>query len=251
MVGAAVSEVMKSRNEDFPEGTIVWGMVPFEEYTAVPADKIRAMGIRELPDARAKMDTIPLSYYLGVLIFFFCSVAGTAACSNVPAWRLTKELETPRQGMPGATAYVGLLKFGKPKEGDVLFVSAAAGAVGQVVGQMGKILGLRVVGIAGSDDKVEYLKKIGFDVARKLNPGKMNVILARALYTSAAVSFRGTVAINFLRSGFFFVTCGIPRKVNYKTVNLDEALGEHCPKGIDINFENVGGKIFDTVLAHM
>lgn len=60
---------------------------------------------------------------------------------------------------------ISLMKFGKPKKGETLYVSAASGAVGQLVGQLGKALGLYVVGSAGSDDKVEYLKEIGFDAA--------------------------------------------------------------------------------------
>lgn len=97
----------------------------------------------------------------------------------------------------------GLLKYGKPKEGETLYVSAASGAVGQLVGQIGKVIGLRVVGSAGSDEKVEYLKEIGFDAA-----------------------------------------------FNYKTSDINEKLGELCPNGIDIYFENVGGKMLEAVINH-
>jgi NADPH-dependent curcumin reductase CurA len=69
-------------------------------------------------------------------------------------------------GMPGLTAYLGLMEIGQPKAGETLVVSGAAGAVGSVVGQIGKILGSRVVGIAGSDEKTEMLKiEFGFDAA--------------------------------------------------------------------------------------
>ena len=103
------------------------------------------------------------------------------------------------------TAYVGLLKYGKPKKGETLYISAASGAVGQLVGQIGKILGLYVVGSAGSDDKVEFLKEIGFDEA-----------------------------------------------FNYKTAgDLNKKLSEVCPKGIDVYFENVGGKMLEAVLNNM
>ncbi|TPX34285.1 hypothetical protein SeMB42_g05155 [Synchytrium endobioticum] len=77
-------------------------------------------------------DGIPLSYYVGVL------------------------------GMPGLTAYVGL-RIGKPKEGETIYISAASGAVGQIVGQLAKMKGLRVVGSAGSDAKVAYLRDLGFE----------------------------------------------------------------------------------------
>jgi len=108
-------------------------------------------------------------------------------------------------GMPGWTAYFGLLEVGQPKAGETLVVSAASGAVGSVVGQIGKIKGLRVVGIAGGAEKCRYLtEELGFDAA-----------------------------------------------VDYKAGNLTDDLKTSCPAGIDIDFENVGGAIFDTVLAQM
>jgi NADPH:quinone reductase len=73
-------------------------------------------------------------------------------------------------GMTGLTAYLGLTEIGKPKKGETLVVSGAAGAVGSTVGQIGKILGLRVVGIAGTDEKVEMLKsEFGYDEAINYN----------------------------------------------------------------------------------
>jgi NADPH-dependent curcumin reductase len=108
-------------------------------------------------------------------------------------------------GMPGWTAYFGLLDVGQPKAGETVVVSAAAGAVGSVVGQIARIKGCRAVGIAGGADKCRYVKdELGFDAC-----------------------------------------------VDYKAANLSRQLKEACPKGIDINFENVGGDIFDTVLTQM
>lgn len=108
-------------------------------------------------------------------------------------------------GMPGWTAYFGLLDVGQPKAGETLVVSAAAGAVGSVVGQIAKIKGCRAVGIAGGADKCRYVKdELGFDAC-----------------------------------------------VDYKAPNLAAQLKDACPKGIDIDFENVGGDIFDTVLTQM
>jgi NADPH-dependent curcumin reductase CurA len=93
----------------------------------------------------------------------------------------------------------------KPKPGETLVVSAAAGAVGSLVGQIGKIKGCHVVGIAGADDKCKWLvDELGFDAA-----------------------------------------------INYKTENVAAALKKHCPNGIDIDFENVGGEIMDAVLAQI
>jgi len=108
-------------------------------------------------------------------------------------------------GATGMTAYFGLMDIGKPKEGDTLVVSAAAGAVGSMVGQIGKIHGCHVVGIAGSDDKCKWLtQEAGFDAA-----------------------------------------------INYKTEDVGAALDKHCPNGIDINFESVGGEIMDAVIARL
>ena len=108
-------------------------------------------------------------------------------------------------GMTGMTAYFGLMDIGKPKSGETVVVSAAAGAVGSMVGQIAKIQGCRVVGIAGSDDKCRWLTETaGFDAA-----------------------------------------------INYKTENVGEALDKHCPDGIDVNFENVGGEIMDTILTRL
>lgn len=108
-------------------------------------------------------------------------------------------------GMPGMTAYFGLLEVGKPKEGDTVVVSGAAGAVGTVVGQVAKIKGCRVVGIAGGPDKCRWIvDELGFDAA-----------------------------------------------IDYKSQDVNKALRELCPKGIDVYFDNVGGDILDAALARI
>jgi NADPH-dependent curcumin reductase CurA len=109
-------------------------------------------------------------------------------------------------GMPGITAYIGLLDIGKPKPNETVFVSAAAGAVGSVVCQIAKIMSCRVVGSVGSEEKVAWL-------------------------------------IN---------EAGVDAAINYKlTENLSAELGKHCPNGIDIYFENVGGVHLEAALQHM
>jgi NADPH-dependent curcumin reductase CurA len=103
----------------------------------------------------------------------------------------------------GATAYFGLLDIGQPKKGETIVVSGAAGAVGSLVGQIGKILECRVVGIAGSDEKCAWLTgELGFDAA-----------------------------------------------INYNREPVLRRLRQHCPGGIDVHFENVGGDILDAALA--
>lgn len=105
-------------------------------------------------------------------------------------------------GMPGFTAYTGLLDIGQPKAGETLVVAAATGPVGATVGQIGKIKGCRVVGVAGGEEKCRHaVEVLGFDVC-----------------------------------------------LDHRASNFAEQLASACPDGIDIYFENVGGKVFDAVL---
>jgi hypothetical protein len=108
-------------------------------------------------------------------------------------------------GMPGMTAYFGLLDVGQPKPGDTVVVSGAAGAVGASVGQIAKIKGCRAVGIAGGAAKCRYLvDELGFDAA-----------------------------------------------IDYKPGDVREGLRAHCPKGVNVYFDNVGGDILDIVLTRL
>ncbi len=126
ITGGVVAEVVESRHAHFAKGDVVLGTLPWQTYCISDGS-----GLNKLPQKVA-----PLSYYLGIL------------------------------GMPGLTAYCGLFLIGAPKAGETVVVSGAAGAVGTVVGQLAKINGCRVVGIAGSDEKIRYLtEELGFDVA--------------------------------------------------------------------------------------
>lgn len=108
-------------------------------------------------------------------------------------------------GMPGMTAYFGLLDVGQPKAGETVVVSGAAGAVGQTVGQVAKQKGCRVVGIAGGKDKCDFVvNELGFDAC-----------------------------------------------IDYKNGSVKDGLKEHCPNGVDVYFDNVGGDILDTVLMRI
>lgn len=125
-----IAEVVESKSEKFSKGDFVSGMLDWKEI-----QKSNGEGLMKVDPTKA-----PLSAYLGIL------------------------------GMTGLTAYLGLNEIGAPKKGETLVVSGAAGAVGSVVGQIGKIMGCRVIGIAGSDEKVEMLKsKFGFDDAINYN----------------------------------------------------------------------------------
>ena len=165
MVGQTVGEVIESHDATFKAGDKVLTPLGWQLYGIASA--------KELTRIDAKR--VPASYYLGIL------------------------------GMPGMTAWFGLFEIGQPKPADTVVVSAASGAVGSVVGQLAKIKGCRVVGIAGGKTKCDYVvNELGFNAC-----------------------------------------------VDYKEGNLLADLREHCPKGVDVDFENVGGVILDTVLRVM
>ncbi|XP_030937650.1 2-alkenal reductase (NADP(+)-dependent)-like [Quercus lobata] len=167
LTGFGVAKVLDSGHPNFKKGDLIWGTNSWEEYSL----------ITELEGLfKIKNTDVPLSYYTGIL------------------------------GMPGLTAYVGFYEVCSPKKGEYVFISAASGAVGQLVGQFAKLMGCYVVGSAGSKEKVDLLRnKFGFDEA-----------------------------------------------FNYKEeTDLDGALKRYFPEGIDIYFENVGGKMLDAVLLNM
>ncbi|KAK9725268.1 hypothetical protein RND81_05G132700 [Saponaria officinalis] len=168
--GYGVSKVVESRHPKFKKDDLVWGFTGFEEYSLITSP-LESQFLFKIEHT-----DVPLSYYTGIF------------------------------GMPGMTAYAGFYEVGLPKKGDRVFVSAASGAVGQLVGQFAKLTGCYVVGSAGSKEKVDLLKnKFGFDEA-----------------------------------------------FNYKEEeDLDAALKRYFPEGIDIYFENVGGKMLDAVLLNM
>ncbi|XP_050256984.1 2-alkenal reductase (NADP(+)-dependent)-like isoform X11 [Quercus robur] len=167
LTGFGVAKILDSRNPNFKKGDFVWGITGWEEYSLI-TDFQKMFKIQHT--------NVPLSYYTGIL------------------------------GMPGLTAYCGFHEVCYPKKGEHVFISAASGAVGQLVGQFAKLFGCYVVGSAGSKEKVDLLKnKLTFDEA-----------------------------------------------FNYKEEpDLDAALKRYFPEGIDIYFENVGGKMLDAVLLNM
>jgi NADPH-dependent curcumin reductase len=163
MRAGAAGRVIASKNDRFAVGDAVTGALGVQKYAFSDGAGL------------IKVDTkvAPLPVFLGTL------------------------------GMPGMTAYFGLLEVGKPKAGETVVVSAAAGAVGTVVGQIAKIKGCRAVGLAGGPEKCRFVvEELGFDAA-----------------------------------------------IDYKHEPVPEALRKHCPKGIDVYFDNVGGEILDAALA--
>ncbi|TWT13347.1 NADP-dependent oxidoreductase [Planomicrobium sp. CPCC 101079] len=150
IVGGAIAEVVDSRSDKFKQGDIVNGSLKWAEYSRISDQKIR-----KIDPAAA-----PVTTHLGIL------------------------------GMTGLTAYFGLLDIGKPQSGETVVVSGAAGAVGSVVGQIAKIKGARVVGIAGSDEKIAFLKEeLGFDEAVNYKKDTFSKDLANAVPEGVDVYF--------------------------------------------------------------
>lgn len=145
MIGGTVGEVTESRHPKFAVGDKVVGMGGWQEYTVVDANQAGAV---------RKVDTthVPLSHYLGAV------------------------------GMPGVTAWYGLVKIIEPRAGETMVVSAAAGAVRTAYGALAKARGCRVVGIAGGQDKCDYVvKALGFDACIDYKQHKDAISLSKAL----------------------------------------------------------------------
>ncbi len=164
-----LAEVVESRHSQFKKGDEIVGLTGLQDYVLIDgADKHQ---FQKIPPVPFLSDTA----FLGVL------------------------------GITGLTAYFGMMDIAKPQSGETLVVSAAAGATGSIAGQIGKIHGCRVVGIAGGPDKCRWITNdLGFDAA-----------------------------------------------VDYKQPDWKAQLAAATPKGIDINFENVGGEIMNAVLGRM
>jgi NADPH-dependent curcumin reductase CurA len=165
MTGQTVGEVLESRDARFKPGDRVLTPLGWQSHGVARGDDLVTIDAQRAPS----------SYYLGIL------------------------------GMPGITAWFGLKEIGQPQAGETVVVSAASGAVGSVAGQLAKIAGCRVVGIAGGKAKCDYVvNELGFDAC-----------------------------------------------VDHRSGRLYDDLQAACPDGIDVDFENVGGDVLDTVLRLM
>jgi NADPH-dependent curcumin reductase CurA len=185
MTGGIVGEVVKSSNPRFKEGDIVEDRLGWQEYAIGGAPSMR----------KVDASLAPISTANGVL------------------------------GMPGMTAYFGLLEVGQPKPGETVVVSAASGAVGQVVGQIGKIMGCRVVGIAGGARKCAFVKdELGFDACVDYKTANdLDVALRSACPNGPDVYFDnvgGEISDSVLRNINFFgrvALCGSISQYNATT----------------------------------
>ncbi|MEU9207952.1 NADP-dependent oxidoreductase [Streptomyces sp. NPDC048415] len=161
MQGGAVGEVVASNAEGIEVGDHVLHFLGWREYAVVDAKQAVKVGPADVPSLKADPEAVPLSTYLGVL------------------------------GMTGLTAYAGLVRIASFKEGDSVFVSGAAGAVGSQVGQIAKLKGAsRVIGSAGSDEKVKLLvEEYGFDAAFNYKNGPVGEQLREAAPDGVDVYF--------------------------------------------------------------
>jgi hypothetical protein len=177
MTGGAVGEVVESHSPDLQEGDVVLHDFGWREHAKGPAKRFRKL---------TPVEGVPVSAYLGAL------------------------------GMPAMTAYVGLLDIAGLKEDDTVFVSGAAGAVGSMVGQIARLRGAaRVIGSAGSPEKVEYLTgRLGFDAAFNYKSGDVRDLLAEAAPDGIDVYFDNVggdhleAAINSFNRGGRAALCG-------------------------------------------
>ncbi|KQL49995.1 alcohol dehydrogenase [Brevibacillus choshinensis] len=175
ITGGVVGQVEESLAEGFVPGDIVLGNFGWALYNVAAAASVK----------KVNPDLAPISTALGVL------------------------------GMPGLTAYYGLLDIGQPKEGETVVVSGAAGAVGMLVGQIAKIKGARAVGIAGSDEKINYLvEELGFDAAVNYKKGDLRQQLKEACPSGVDIYFDnvgGTVSdavLSLINKGTRIPLCG-------------------------------------------
>lgn len=169
VMGLVLGRVIESRHPDYRDGDLIMGRTRWESYSVADGSDYMAKLEAADPD-------VPLSCYLGVL------------------------------GPTGLTAYFGMRDIGRPRAGETVVVSTAAGAVGSVAAQIAKIHGARAVGLTSTDEKCRWLvDHLGLDAA-----------------------------------------------INYRApAGLEEGLARHCPDGVDVYFDNVGGRTLDTVLAHL
>ncbi|MEK6805472.1 MAG: NADP-dependent oxidoreductase [Pseudomonadota bacterium] len=185
MRGVAVGEVIASNNSKYKVGATVAGLLGWQDYALIGKDD------ESEPIALPSFPKIPPAQALGVL------------------------------GTTGMTAYFGLLDIGRPKRGETVFVSAAAGAVGSIVGQIAKIQGCRVVGIAGTRDKCDWLKReLGFDAAICRRDKDWRAQMKAACPDGIDVNFENAggeimdAAIELMSNHGRFVLCGMISQYN-------------------------------------
>lgn len=182
----SIAKVLRSNNPKYKEGDIVIGQLPIQQYVVLDGDAVKTIGPLNNP-----LGIEDLRVFLGAL------------------------------GMPGLTAYSSLYKIGKPKKGETIFVSAASGAVGQLVGQIAKHEGLKVIGSVGSDAKLEYImKELGFDAGFNYKKEKPADALARLAPEGLDIYYENVggehleAALDAMKNFGRVVVCGLISQYN-------------------------------------
>lgn len=186
MYSRSIAKVLKSSNDKFKPGDVVAGFLPIQEYVSVPPAMVD--GLEAIHNPLGLED---VRVFLGPL------------------------------GMPGLTAYSSLYEIGKPKKGETIFISAASGAVGQVVGQLAKHEGLKVIGSVGSDDKLNYiLKELGFDGGFNYKKEKAGDALTRLAPEGLDIYYENVggeqldAALNAMKEFGRIIACGMISQYN-------------------------------------
>ena len=195
----SLAKVIRSNNANYKEGDLVVGFIAIQQYVALNGDEIGTIGHLENP-----LGIEDIRVFLGPL------------------------------GMPGLTAYSSLYEIGKPKKGETLFVSAASGAVGQLVGQIAKHEGLKVIGSVGSDEKLNYItKELGFDSGFNYKTEKPADALARLAPNGIDIYYENVggehleAALDALNNFGRIVVCGLISQYNsdpYPIKNIHNVL---------------------------
>ncbi len=196
MQGGTVGEVMESKSPKFSVGDKVVGMGGWQQYSVVNADQLGAL---------RKVDTthVPLSYYLGAV------------------------------GMPGVTAWYGLLKIIEPKAGQTVTVSAATGAVGSAFAALAKARGCRVVGIAGGPDKCKYaVEELGFDACIDYKLHKDAASLSKALKEACPNGIDG----HFENVGGMVLDAALPRMNAFGRIALCGMIAGYDGKPVPLSY---------------
>ena len=213
---ASICKVLRSNSANYKEGDLVIGHIAVQEIVALDAPNL--VRIRKLENPLGLED---IRVFLGAL------------------------------GMPGLTAYSSLYAIGKPKKGETIFVSAASGAVGQIVGQLAKHEGLKVIGSVGSDDKLEYITKtLGFDGGFNYKTEKPADALARLAPQGIDIYYENVggehleAALDALNNFGRVVVCGLISQYNsapYPITNIAQVLVKRITmRGFIVGDEDMG-----------
>ncbi|CAF3022349.1 unnamed protein product [Rotaria sp. Silwood2] len=213
----SVGKVVKSDNDKYKVGQLVYGFAGYEEYTVHPS--AQSAGLRVLTEAELKLG-LPLTTWVG------------------------------GAGMPGQTAFYGFYYIGEPKKGDTIFITAASGGVGQIVGQLAKRDGLTVIGSAGSDEKVEWLKsELSFDHAFNYKTANPKVELAKFkplnIYFDNVGGDQLEAALDAADIHARFIECGMISQYNEPSAHVIRGLMQIVTKRLKLEGFIIWDKVVD------